>query len=204
MFARVSSEVNLTEMNKTRQNKGKPTERGSINGLSANRRNAPCALGSSEENSYEEMTMVEIMMGKGEYYPGLIPLVYAYLDFIKCDSTTMERISQYLSLIEKRATGELMTAATLQRNFIRNHKAYKADSVVNEEITYDLMIACKEIGEGTRHVPELLGDFKIEPITTAGAYDKKLESARVQNEEILNLLRRYTNRESFSSVDEDN
>ena len=64
---------------------------------------------------------------------------------------------------------------------------------------YDLMVACKEIGEGTRHVPELLGDITIEPITTAGAYDKKLESKRVQNDEILELLRRYTNRKAFSA-----
>lgn len=194
MFARVSSYADLTEVNK---------KEGRINGLSANRRNAPFALGSSEENSYEEMTMSEVMMGKGDYYPGLIPLVYAYLDYINCDPTTMGRLSQYLSLVEKRATGELMTAASWQRNFIRNHEAYKGDSVVNDEIAYDLMVACKEIGEGVRHVPELLGEFKIEKISTSGAYDKKLESARVQSDEILNLLRRYVNRKAFSSLDED-
>jgi len=64
---------------------------------------------------------------------------------------------------------------------------------------YDLMVACKEIGLGIRHVPELLGDVVIDPITTAGAYDKKLESKRVQNEELLGLLRRYTNRKAFSA-----
>jgi glutamate--cysteine ligase catalytic subunit len=31
---------------------------------------------------YEEMSMAEIMCGKGEYFPGLIPLVRAYLDHI--------------------------------------------------------------------------------------------------------------------------
>ena len=61
------------------------------------------------------------------------------------------------------------------------------------------MVACEEIGEGIRHVPELLGDLKIEPLTTASAYDKKLESKRVQNEDLLGLLRRYTNRKAFSS-----
>ena len=38
---------------------------------------------SSAMNSCEEMTMDEIFNGKGKYYPGLIPLVYAYLDYIK-------------------------------------------------------------------------------------------------------------------------
>jgi len=205
MFARVKSEVSLKEMttatNKQESQRHTLSKQGSINGLSSKRRNAPCALGSSEENSYEEMTMMEIMMGKGDYYPGLIPLVFAYLDYINCDQTTLDRLTQYLSLIEKRATGELMTAATWQRNFIRNHKAYKGDSVVSDEIAYDLMVACKEIGEGARHVPELLGDFKIKPISTADAYDKKLDSARVKNDEILKLLRRYTYRTSFSPID---
>lgn len=61
------------------------------------------------------------------------------------------------------------------------------------------MKACKDIGEGRLHVPELLGDFKIDPITEEGAYDAKLDSRRVQNERVLQLLQRYTNRKSFSS-----
>lgn len=59
---------------------------------------------------------------------------------------------------------------------------------------HDLLIACKQIGEGTLHVPELLGNVKIEPITTEGAYDTKLDSTRVQNKRLLELLQRYTQR----------
>jgi hypothetical protein len=58
-------------------------------------------------------------------------------------------------------------------------------------------VACKNIGEGKLHVPELLGDTRIEPITTEGAYDVKLDSNRVRNERILQLLKRYTHRSSF-------
>ena len=57
-------------------------------------------------------------------------------------------------------------------------------------------MACKQIGEGTLHVPELLGDMKIDPITTEGAYDTKLESTRLQNKKIIELLQRYTKRTS--------
>jgi len=169
--------------------------------VGAQRRFTPFATGSEEENSYEEMTMAEIMMGKGDYFPGLIPLIYAYLDHINCDSATLQRISQYLDLIQKRATGELVTPAAWMRNFIRNHNDYKGDSVVTDEIAYDLMVACKEIGEGTRHVPELLGDIKIKPITTTGAFDTKLESKQMNNDQILDLLRRYTHRNSFTSFE---
>jgi glutamate--cysteine ligase catalytic subunit len=166
-------------------------------GVSLRRKQSPFAMGSDEENSYEYMTMSEIMTGRGNYFPGLIPLVYAYLDHIQCDEFTFSRVSQYLELIEKRAKGELLTPATWMRNFVRSHPAYKGDSVVSEEIAYDLMIACKEIGEGTRHEPSLLGDLRFAPISTAGAYDVKLDAKRVQNAILLEKLQRYTHRESF-------
>merc|ERR1712224_966189 len=87
------------------------------NGVSTQRRKAPVAPGSSEEYSYEEMTMSEIMCGKGDYFPGLIPLVHAYLDYINCDTITRKRLNTYLDFIEKRANGDLVTPATWIRNY---------------------------------------------------------------------------------------
>jgi len=52
-------------------------------------------------DTYEEMSMGEIFSGKSDYFPGLLPLVRSYLDFINCDSVTSSRINQYLELIEK-------------------------------------------------------------------------------------------------------
>ena len=141
----------------------------------------------------------EIMCGKGDYFPGLVPLVFAYLDYINCDSLTRQRLTTYLEFIEKRASGELVTPATWMRNFVRNHPAYKGDSVVSDEIAYDLMLTCRDIGEGKLHVPELLGDVKILPISPDGAYDTKLDSTRAQNDRVMELLRRYTNRKAFNS-----
>jgi hypothetical protein len=107
--------------------------------VSARRRKAPCAPGSSEENSFEEMTMTEIMSGKGDYFPGLIPLIHAYLDHIQCDSVTRTRLTMYLDFVERRASGELVTPATWMRKFVRNHPAYKCDSVVTDEIAYVIL-----------------------------------------------------------------
>ena len=166
------------------------------NGVSIRRLKAPVAAGGDEENAYEEMTMAEIMCGKGDYFPGLIPLVRVYLDHIGADSITMNRLSTYLDFIEKRATGELVTPATWIRNYIRSHEDYKGDSVISDTIAHDLLMACKNIGEGTLHVPELLGDVRIDPITTEGAYDTKLDSGRVHNKRILELLQRYIQRKS--------
>lgn len=166
--------------------------------VSRTRLEAPRGSGNSEENSYGEMTMAEIMCGKGDFFPGLIPLVLAYLDHINCDKVTRKRVTLYLDFIARRAKGELLTPATWMRQFVRNHPAYKGDSVVTDEIAYDLMIACRDIGEGRLHVPELLGNIEIDPITTDGAYQTKLDSKRVKNEKLLQLLNRYTSRKSFS------
>ena len=168
-------------------------------GVSRQRKSTPFAPGSDEENSFEEMTMAEIMTGKGDFFPGLIPLVLAYLDHIHCDSVTRPRLMQYLDFIEKRATGKLVTPATWMRTYVLSHPAYKGDSVVSDEIAYDLMKMCSDIGLGKMHIPELLGDVVFDEITTEGAYEVKLTSQRVQNDQILHLLERYSHRESFSS-----
>lgn len=175
------------------------------NGTSIKRKKAPVARGSSdEENSFEEMTMKEIMTGKGDYFPGLIPLVRAYLDHINADDVAHAQISKYLDFIELRSKGELVTPATWMRNFVRSHPAYKNDSHVNQEIAYDLMMACKEIGEGKRHEKSLLGDFKISPVSTKGAYDGGvLGGESVGNDDLLKLLRRYSKRKAFNRTNKD-
>merc|ERR1711871_22056 len=167
-----------------------------------NRRRMPCASGGADENSFEEMSIEEIMLGKGEYFPGLVPVVYAYLDLIKCDSLTMERVEQYLELIRRRATGELVTPATWIREYVTEHPDYKQDSVVTEKIARDLMIACNDIGLGIRHEDSMLGDVvKIEPITQSGAYDTKLDSRRLQgNKGTLALLKKYVERSKFQKT----
>jgi glutamate--cysteine ligase catalytic subunit len=168
--------------------------------ISQQRRNAPVAPGSSEENSYEEMTMAQIMTGKGDYFPGLISLVRAYVDYINCDMITYKHLTNYLEFIEKKARGELVTTATWIRRFVQTHPQYRGDSVVTDEIAYDIIVACKEIGDGTRHESDLLGDMKINLLRKDGAYDIKLDATKVQNDRLLELLRRYTNRTSFSDI----
>ena len=61
------------------------------------------------------------------------------------DPATNEQIGKYLDLIHRRATGELVTLATWMRGFVRSHPAYQFDSVVSQEINYDLMVAVDEM-----------------------------------------------------------
>ncbi|CAE7666942.1 GCLC [Symbiodinium pilosum] len=150
--------------------------------------------GESKSSQFEEMTMDEIMNGKSCYFPGLVPLCYAYLEHIGCDENSFKRLDQYLKLIKDRATGELMTPATWMRNFVHAHKDYKMDSVVSETIAYDLVHACSDIGLGRRPCPELLGDVIIEPILKDGHYETPLFGEKLGSEDRRGLLQKIMSR----------
>ncbi|EMD37301.1 hypothetical protein CERSUDRAFT_113950 [Gelatoporia subvermispora B] len=108
------------------------------------------------EQEYEEMTLAEIMNGKGNAFPGLLSLVVAYLDTLDFDETARQKIDAYLDLIRRRTSGSLKTAATWMREFVRSHPGYKFDSVVSQEINYDLVVALDEIERGTRKAEDFL------------------------------------------------
>ncbi|CCL99089.1 uncharacterized protein FIBRA_01103 [Fibroporia radiculosa] len=108
------------------------------------------------EDEYEEMTMEEIMFGKCPGFPGLFGLVYAYLDTLDITEDERCKLDEYLDLIKHRTNGSLKTAATWLRDFVRSHPSYKFDSVVSQEINYDLMIAVDELERGVRKVPDFL------------------------------------------------
>ena len=144
---------------------------------------------SPNTNEYEEMTIVQILLGKGPDFPGLIPLMHLYLDFIKCDEETRNMINAYNAFIIRRATGESCTGATYQRNFIRNHKDYKYDSVVAPSIVYDLLDHLQQLANGKISAEGLLG--KDSP-----------KHVFVFTEEILEAVRKST--ESLVKPTEDN
>lgn len=98
------------------------------------------------EDEYELMSIDEIINGRPDGgFPGLVPLVESYLDSVNVDVETRCELAQYLSLIKGRASGRLWTASKWIRNFVREHKDYKMDSVVSEGIAYDLVKAAERI-----------------------------------------------------------
>lgn len=123
----------------------------------------------NENDRVERMSILEILMGKkvdmdstdtnAQYFPGLVPLIHAYLDIIDCDVETRRVVDDYLEFICQRASGDLVTTATWMRNFVSAHPDYKFDSVVSEKIAHDLLQKCVRISEGTERVTELFGQF---------------------------------------------
>eukprot|EP01138_Halocafeteria_seosinensis_P015003 gb/GECG01015315.1/.p1 GENE.gb/GECG01015315.1/~~gb/GECG01015315.1/.p1 ORF type:complete len:872 (+),score=96.63 gb/GECG01015315.1/:1-2616(+) len=117
----------------------------------------------SGESGETEMSLNEILLGKHDY-PGLIPLIFAYLDIIQCDSDTRAIVDVYMRLIADRARGNVKTGARWQRDFIERHPLYKAkqDSVVPPQVAYDLLEQCSAIAKGEVEDQELLGEYAME------------------------------------------
>lgn len=104
----------------------------------------------------KEMTINEIFNGSNSF-TGLIPLIKDYLSQleVELDSNTQMKINSYLKLIEMKASGKLMTTAAWMRNFVTNHPKYQQDSLVSNEIAYELMWNLKQISNGNIESPLL-------------------------------------------------
>uniref|UniRef100_A0A8D2B731 Glutamate--cysteine ligase n=1 Tax=Sciurus vulgaris TaxID=55149 RepID=A0A8D2B731_SCIVU len=115
---------------------------------------------SSSELAVEEYTLMSIdtiINGKEGVFPGLIPILNSYLENMEVDVDTRCSILNYLKLIKKRASGELMTVARWMREFIANHPDYKQDSIITDEMNYSLIVKCNQIANELCECPELLG-----------------------------------------------
>ena len=115
------------------------------------------------EDEYEEFTINEIINGKpgtgsSSSFPGLLGLVYSYMNSLNIDVGTRSELAKYFELIRMRADGRLKTTAAWMREFVRAHPAYKQDSVVSQEINFDLIHAIDEIERGVRPQEDLLGE----------------------------------------------
>lgn len=75
-------------------------------------------------DEFELMTIDQIINGK-DSFPGLVPLIHSYLSSMDVDADTHCTIQQYLRLIQRRASGELLTTASWIRQEVLNHPDYK-------------------------------------------------------------------------------
>lgn len=69
------------------------------------------ALGSVDDE-YEEMTIAEIINGKGEGFPGLLGVVNTYLNTLNVEFASKKRMRTYLNLIKWRADGMLLSLSS--------------------------------------------------------------------------------------------
>ncbi|EGG07347.1 uncharacterized protein MELLADRAFT_74707 [Melampsora larici-populina 98AG31] len=107
----------------------------------------------SVQEEYEEMTINEIINGKGNYL-GLLGIVRKY---IATQPGIKDKLERYLELIEGRARGRLMTTASYLRKVVKEDPNYQHDSVVGDQVTHGIVMRAKGIEEGSIVAEELLG-----------------------------------------------
>lgn len=118
------------------------------------------------------MSINEIMNGSDEFV-GILPIVDHFIDSMN-DGTNSENISllkRYMKLLSDRASLRVVTTANWMRQRVLSHPAYKHDSVVSDEINYDLMIEMDKIGRDLMHPKELLGDILPQNQATSSQVD---------------------------------
>ena len=129
----------------------------------SNGSNVDCAIDDSDDTdeSCALMSVDEIINGRGEQFPGLVPLLRQYLLSVDIDAATHCTVHQYLNLIAGRASGKYATTAQWIRQFVRSHPDYQQNSAVTEKINYDLTKLVSEITVGKVIPKELIGDNPI-------------------------------------------
>lgn len=86
-----------------------------------------------------EYTLAQLFHGDGsEEMLGFVPLVRRYLDAQQLNEAARKQLDSYIDLVAERADGTLMTAATWMRRFVSSHPLYKHDSVISEELNYEV------------------------------------------------------------------
>lgn len=88
------------------------------------------------------MSIDEIVNGC-DRFDGLVPFVKEYLSLQvsngSVDLKTSRKLVDYLQLVGDKASGKVRTTASLMRELVRAHPKYEHDSIVSNEIAYDLM-----------------------------------------------------------------
>ncbi|CAF1306237.1 unnamed protein product [Rotaria sordida] len=142
------------------------------------------------ECEHRLMTINEIINGSNEFV-GLLKIIQDYLSNIEVDADTRCTINQYLNLISKRAAGTLMTNAAWMRYVVTNHSAYKHDSVVNDEITYDLLWKMIKISSDEEECPKVLPRMSSKTTLDISAAVEKENELEVKR----SLINHYNNQE---------
>jgi len=106
----------------------------------------------------EELTMDEIFNGAPDKanFPGLIILIKEYLANLEVDTETSCTLLKYLSYLSDKAAGRIRTNARFMRDFVRQHPDYKEDSVVTDQIQFDLLQKLDKIQNNEKKLKEHL------------------------------------------------
>lgn len=133
------------------------------NHISSDYKNTQNRLPNGYENpdidnlSIDKLLIHEILGGKGDF-PGLIPLMKEYISE-NYPKDKHEQLFNQLDFIYQRSNGNLLSNAQYIRKFVKEHKKYNHNSIVTEEIAYDLGNHIINIQQSKLTPIELYGEY---------------------------------------------
>ena len=108
-----------------------------------------------EQKNVKLLSINEIFNGVKEYnYPGLLNIIK---DDINKNFNKNEELIKFVEYLEKKTKGEIWTDAKYIRKFVDNHPKYKKDSIITDEINFDLISHLLDIQNGIIKPKELFG-----------------------------------------------
>ena len=80
---------------------------------------------------------------------GIISLCQKFMELKQWPTEKRDETNNYLSFLNDRARGKILTGARFIRNFVQNHAEYKQDSFLNEKISFDLLTMLDTLNDPT-------------------------------------------------------
>lgn len=124
-------------------------------------------LNSTDANfNYEEdaqkniklLTINEIFNGSKAYnYPGILNIIRKDIMNDISDKNKQTELIKFVDYFERKTKGELWTDAKYIRKFINDHPKYNKNSIISEEINFDLITHILDIQNGVIKPNELFG-----------------------------------------------
>uniref|UniRef100_A0A914V0J1 Glutamate--cysteine ligase n=1 Tax=Plectus sambesii TaxID=2011161 RepID=A0A914V0J1_9BILA len=110
-------------------------------------------------DDFVELSIDEIINGKPDSdMPGLAPLVEKYIDEQETISNEQkQKLLSYVALIRRRANGSSKTNAQWMRDFVQSHPNYRKDSIVPENVIYEMLKIVDDVNFGRTSCPDLVG-----------------------------------------------
>lgn len=105
-----------------------------------------------------ELSLYEILEGKPEInFKGIYPLIEEFMADKNYGKEQVSQVRLFLNFLLERSKGEVRTGARFIRDFVLNHPDYKHDSIISNQVAYDLMSTIINMNHSPDERAKLLG-----------------------------------------------
>lgn len=111
---------------------------------------------------YQELYIWQILNGDESigYSKGLLQLCQQFMELKGWPQDKQDEVMRYLRFLSDRASGRLPSGARFIREFVHSHPDYRRDSIVTEQINYDLLKMMTTLNESESEARrQLLGEY---------------------------------------------